>query len=453
MAADRTPRSNAIALAHALLADAEVPGARSLTALHDRVAACLGLTAPLPPGLFQICTELAAWPEPMWRQHGLDSLADVLLQRPEWPAPPHAWQARHWLLRPARMQLAPMALAGVALPELPTHAALAAWLGTTPDDLQWLAHPSQRWRESQPTDRPHRSVAPHYRYQLLTKPGGGLRLLEMPLPRLKTLQRRLLHGLLARVPVHEAARGFVAGRGVRGHANLHAGQPCVLCFDLRDFFGSVGGGRIHALWRSLGYPEGVARTLIQLCTTRTPPAVRERMADAGSLDRPAARRLASAHLPQGAPTSPALANLSAFGLDLRLDGLAWRFGARYSRYADDLVFSGPAALRRDFRVLHAWVEAIALDEGFALNPAKTRCLPAHRQQRVTGVVVNERPNLPRADYDRLRAELHALGHQTRVPAALKPRLQGRIAWARQWLAPERAAKLQRLLERIAFDGA
>lgn len=194
------------------------------------------------------------------------------------------------------------------------------------------------------------------------------------------------------------------------------------------------------------------RTLTALCATRTPLAVRERLRQAGMGWRQV-RRLASAHLPQGAPTSPALANLCAFRLDMRLAALAERFGARYSRYADDLVFSGPPALSTRFRTLHAWVAAIAQAEGFALHPNKTRRLPAHRQQRVTGLVVNLRPNLPRADYDRLRAELHRLARQSAlapVPAALRAPLQGRLAWALRFVCASRAAKLTRLWQAIAF---
>jgi hypothetical protein len=187
-----------------------------------------------------------------------------------------------------------------------------------------------------------------------------------------------------------------------------------------------------------------------LTTTRTPAPVRARLRESGDVDFLRERRLNSAHLPQGAPTSPTLANLCAFGLDLRLAGLAERFGARYSRYADDLVFSGPASLGRQARTLHAWVSAIAASEGFALHPAKTRQLPAHRQQRVTSLVINQRPNLARDDYDRLRAELHQLTFKTAVDPALRAHLHGRLAWAARFVCDSRVRKLEGLLGRIDF---
>jgi len=176
--------------------------------------------------------------------------------------------------------------------------------------------------------------------------------------------------------------------------------------------------------------------------------VRERLLDAGSIDADGARRLASPHLPQGAPTSPALANLCAFSLDLRLEGLAWRFGARYSRYADDIVFSGPQGLARERRALHGWVQAIARAEGFELHPRKTREMPQHCRQQVTGVVVNERPNLERGAYDLLRAQLHRLA-ATGCNAQTRARLQGQVSWASQLVVASRADKLRRMLAAVA----
>jgi retron-type reverse transcriptase len=153
------------------------------------------------------------------------------------------------------------------------------------------------------------------------------------------------------------------------------------------------------------------------------------------------------HLPQGSPTSPALANLAAFGLDRRLDGLAARFGATYTRYADDLTFSGDRTLVRQAGRIIALVEDIAADEGFRVNEAKTRVRTRAQRQLVTGLVVNERPNVTRADYDRLRAVLHDAA--TNGPTAanrhghpdFRAHLLGRIAWVTA-ANPARARKLR-----------
>jgi hypothetical protein len=453
----------ATGLAHAFLADHEHPGACTPGALLARAKVCLGCEGAAPEWLVSLAQAVAT----RWARRGLvdtiESLAQMLFQRPEWdpdahafggdddeptddiiePVPVGQWTVRHWLLRPARMAAPPWGLQHIDTPALPTAADWAQWLGIDTDRLHWLTHPSQRWREG--SERPHATVAQHYHHRLLPKRSGGLRLIEAPKTELKRVQRLLLDRLLAQLPTHEAAHGFVRGRGVHTHALVHAAQPCVICFDLRDFFPSIGAARIRAFWRSWGYPEDVARMLTQLCTTRTPVAVRERLREANALDFQAAKRLAVPHLPQGAPTSPALANLCAFGLDLRLEGLAHRFGARYSRYADDLVFSGQASLARRFRQLHAWVGAIASDEGFELHPGKLRRAQQHQQQRVTGLVVNAQPNIARADYDLLRAELHRAARTAPVDAPQRAQLQGRVAWACQALAPSRAAKLRSLL--------
>jgi RNA-directed DNA polymerase len=113
------------------------------------------------------------------------------------------------------------------------------------------------------------------------------------------------------------------------------------------------------------------------------------------------------HLPQGAPTSPALANLSAYRLDRRLAGLVETAGISYSRYADDLALSSSTHLTRA-RVerLVSLVERIAAEEGFKVNPFKTFFQRASQRQRLAGLVVNQRPNVDRREYDQLKAVLH-----------------------------------------------
>ncbi|MBB3195318.1 reverse transcriptase family protein [Roseateles terrae] len=443
----------ALSLARACQTDDDAPGGRTASALLGRATACLG--AEHRAWLLPLCEQLARLSLPVWQQMTPRLLADHLELMPAFVAgfdperpPVHV---RRLLLRPSRMRPPPFALEHLPLPPWHTLADLAAGLGLELSMLEVLAGPAQRFREADPTPhRPRVQATAHYRSLLVDKRSGGLRLIEAPLPALKAVQRRLLRTLLDRVPVHEAAQGFVAGRNVAGHARMHAGQAWVFRFDLKDFFPSIGAARIRALFRTLGFTEAVADTLTTLCTVRTPRAVRERLRDEGGLSWLEARRLASAHLPQGAPTSPVLANLCAFALDLRLDGLAVRFNAQYSRYADDLVFSGPTTEGLDAVSLHAWVRAIVEDEGFVLRADKTRLMRAGGRQTVTGLVVNETPHLSRPDYDRLRAQLHRLGHEAQVPMSLRAPLLGRLAWARQFVAPSRAEKLQRLFNAIAF---
>jgi RNA-directed DNA polymerase len=439
-------------IARAMLADASAGNATAPHALRSRALAALGGDhAPWLPALVK---GLGGMTASIWQRTDLPALTERIAALPAFDlafADGKVPRIRRLILRHPAMLPPPLGLDTCELPVLATPGDLAVWLGMEIDRLAWLTSDAQRLRPN--NQRPHAQAASHYRCLLQAKRRGGLRLIEAPKADLKLAQRLVLDGLLNHVPVHEAAHGFVAGRSVASHAAAHVGQPVVVRFDLKDFFPSIRASRVHAMWRTLGYPEGVARSLTALCSTRTPAAVIERLRDDGGVDWMGAKRLAAAHLPQGAPTSPALANLCAFRLDLRLAGLAWVFGATYTRYADDLVFSGPATLRHRLPALQAWTAGIAADEGFVLHPRKTRCMPSHRQQRITGVVVNQKLNTPRRDFDRLKARLHQC--VLRGPASqnldgiedFRAHLQGQIAWVGQ-LNPARAGKLMRLFEKV-----
>jgi hypothetical protein len=152
----------------------------------------------------------------------------------------------------------------------------------------------------------------------------------------------------------------------------------VVRLDLEDFFASVEARRIYGIFRGAGYPEAVAHALTGLTTNAVPAAQWHAMPRPRDPREIAAhhvlgRRLATPHLPQGAPTSPALANLAAHALDRRLLGL----GATYSRYADDLTFSGSHRIRG----LLPAIAAIARDEGFRVNPRKTRLMSSGGRRR------------------------------------------------------------------------
>lgn len=326
----------------------------------------------------------------------------------------------------------PPPFAALGLPALSASGDLAGWLGITPEELVRF---SDKKGLSNRTDNP---FAPHYRYHLHEKPAGGLRLIEEPKPMLKTLQRRILAGLLNLVPPSPAAFGFTRGRDCLSAAAIHAGEDMVLCFDLRAFFPSVTHNRIHGLFRTLGYPDPVARDLTGLTTVATPPHILARARPDG------ADILARRHLPQGAPTSPALANLSAFNLDRRLTGLARRLDARYTRYADDMTFSGASHIAATLREA---VPEIVRDESFALNPHKTRAQPRSGCQSTTGLVVNEKINIRRAEYDLLKATIHHLSHagdpRRRDPMFLSS-LDGRITWVER-INPARGHKLREAL--------
>jgi RNA-directed DNA polymerase len=272
---------------------------------------------------------------------------------------------------------------------------------------------------------------------------------------LRALQRKVLHGLLDRVPAHNAVHGFRRGRNTVTFAAPHAGKAVVIRFDLKDFFASVHAGRVYSAIRALGYPLGVARALTALCTNRMPsgrllaPDVRDR------IDWQERQRYRNRHLPQGAPTSPALANLCAFRLDLRLAGLARSLGATYTRYADDLAFSGGDDLARMAGRLEIRVAAIAIEEGFAVNLRKTRVMRRGARQHLAGVVVNSHPNLARTEFDVLKAVLtncvrHGQASQNRDGHNdFQAHLAGRVAHA-VMVNATRGRKLREIFKRVVW---
>lgn len=302
-------------------------------------------------------------------------------------------------LDPISMESPAPPLAHLCLPQLATPADLAQWFGLTPSRLDWFADPLGL--QGKGSEGP----CHHYMYRWHKKREGLPRLIESPKSQLKSMQRYILREILDQVPTHNAAHGFCRGRSCLSFASPHAEKAVVIRMDLKDFFPSIRPSRIHAIFRTLGYPWETARLLTGLCTHtaidlfRVLPAHRRHPWDVR-------KKFLQPHLPQGAPTSPALANLCAYRLYCRLSALARSLEFSYTRYADDLAFSGDRELARKndrFRIL---VGAIALEEGFSLNMRKTKVMGRGGRQQLTGLVVNNGSNIPRPEYDRLKAVLY-----------------------------------------------
>lgn len=346
----------------------------------------------------------------------------------------------------------PGAPASWSIPSLATSAALSEWLGLDLPHLDWFA--DCRGREAAVPAGPLR----HYTYRWLEKTSGKGRLLEMPKRRLKAIQRRLLHEILDQIPPHEAAHGYRRNRSIVTFAQPHVRKAMVLRFDLQEFFPSIQPSRVHALFRAAGYPAAVARLLTGLCTNTAPPEVLAAVPQRKTLrqDDDSGPLYRWPHLPQGAPTSPALANLCAYRLDCRLNGLARALGGTYTRYADDLAFSGGENLERCVRRLQVQVCRIALEEGFSVQIRKTRFMRRGVRQQIVGVVVNERLNVRRKDYDSLKAILHNCSRfgpssQNREDRPdFRAYLLGRIGHVAA-LHPTRGQRLKVLFDQVDWD--
>jgi RNA-directed DNA polymerase len=232
----------------------------------------------------------------------------------------------------------------------------------------------------------------------IPKRSGGMRLIHSPRGLVRQMQATLAPRLQAIYNAHPNAHGFIKARSVLTNARIHVGQRLVLNVDLQDFFPSINFGRVRGLFMKPPFSLGpaAAAVLAQLCTHRN-------------------------GLPQGAATSPILSNFVASDLDRKLTRIAKETNTRYSRYADDITFSGnqaslpptlvefaPAeedgALK--VRVGEALERAIA-SSGFSVNHGKVRLQKRHERQTVTGLNVNQRANVTRKRIRKVRAMLHA----------------------------------------------
>lgn len=356
-----------------------------------------------------------------------------------------------WLTEPQQMQ--PVAAAVMwPVPTIESVGALGDWLQLTPGDLEWFADLKGLGyrRKARPQLR-------HYHYKILAKRSGNFRLIEAPKARLKALQRQILARILDKIPPHPTAHGFLKGRSIQTFIAPHVGQRVVLRMDLMDFFPSISGARIQSFFRTVGYPESVADLLGGICTNAAPRDVwNERAFDVDRRELREARALYSQpHLPQGAPTSPALANLCAHRVDCRLAGLAKSAGAEYTRYADDLAFSGGEEFERRVERFSTHVAAILHEEGFTAHHRKTRIMRQGVRQHLAGLVANRRVNVIRADFDRLKAILTncvRLGPESQNRddhSSFRSHLEGRVGFV-ETINPAKGTRLRAILERIEW---
>lgn len=272
------------------------------------------------------------------------------------------------------------------LPVLASPGDVAKALGIPIPRLRWLAYHAEA------------STVSHYVQFVVPKKSGGERTLSAPHQQMAAAQRWIFEQILARLPAHEAAHGFVTDRSILTNAGPHVGSAVVVNCDLTDFFPSITVHRVIGLFRQIGYSPAAA-TILALIVTECP---RRKVLYNGKAWHVAT---GPRGLPQGACTSPAISNLISRRMDSRLDGIAKKLGWTYTRYADDLTFSCEKSTDR-IGYLLARIRHITSDEGFSVNEKKTRVLKQAARQTVTGVVVNVQPSTSRRTRRRLRAIIH-----------------------------------------------
>lgn len=187
-----------------------------------------------------------------------------------------------------------------------------------------------------------------------------------PLPNLKDIQKWILINILYKIPVSPYAKAYIKKKGIKENVRFYRRQKAVLTLDIHDFFGSIKLYRVYRLLSELGYNEAVDMMLTGLC----------------SLDN---------ELPQGAPTSAALSNIVMKEFDGTIAKYTGENKIRYTRYSYDMTFSGDFNLVDVIRLVRRELKKY----GMRLNDEKTRTRRQGQQQEVTGIIVNEKMQLPK----------------------------------------------------------
>jgi len=196
----------------------------------------------------------------------------------------------------------------------------------------------------------------------IPKKSGGYRTIHAPLDDLKLIQLWIKENILDKFIPSNYAMGFVKGKSIADNAKFHVGKELVINIDLKDFFPSIKYFDVYKVFKYIGYTDGVSSLLTKLCTTENNV------------------------LPQGSPASPALSNLVSLKLDKRLSKLAESANSTYTRYADDITFSG----KKDIKSLMPLIKKIIKEEGYTINKNKIRFQYSFQRQEVTGLIVNSR---------------------------------------------------------------
>lgn len=218
----------------------------------------------------------------------------------------------------------------------------------------------------------------YYKTAHIPKKTGGVRELSIPSVDLKYIQRWILVHILSNVPISRCSFAFQSNCSIVDNAKIHLHKHCVLSTDIKDFFPSISFERVFRIFAYYGYTKEVSFVLAKLCTYN------------GSL-------------PQGSPASPCISNICCLKLDARIKALAEKYEAQYSRYADDMTFSG----QHDLRSMLKPLRDIVLDEGFIINEEKTHIAYGHQRQEVTGLIVNgDKVTIPRQYKKSLLQELY-----------------------------------------------
>jgi len=262
------------------------------------------------------------------------------------------------------------------------------------------------------------SAGKMYHEKSIPREGKEPRILSVPHPYLKNIQRRILNRILTKTECHNAAHGFMKHRSIFTTLESHTGKRVVVVIDIRNFFDTISAKRVCGMFKSLGFSPQESAVLAKLCCYKN-------------------------KLPQGAPTSPMIGNIICRKLDSRLSGLANKKGCSYTRYADDLIFSGESKIVGSI----PFIKQIINKEGFEIAEEKFRIMRSGSRQRVLGLNVNEKVSIPRNVRRIIRAMVHKQLHSDEPDESLLDFLYGHVGLMAS-AHPSQARKLKRKLNKI-----
>ena len=275
------------------------------------------------------------------------------------------------------------------LPVLETANDVAKAMEITIGELRFLAYSRKNSKIS------------HYKRFKVAKKSGGHRLISAPMPRLKKAQHYILDHILNTITIHPKAHGCVLEKSILSNAVPHVHKDVVINQDVKNFFPSITYNRIKGVFKAMGYSEQVSVIFGLLCSET-------KILDISLLGENYFAQQGKRFLPQGSPCSPAITNIICKKMDYRLDGLATKYGFTYTRYVDDITFSGDKAQFSKITAFLKYSKKIVKSENFTLHPDKLRIMKRHQRQEVTGVVINEKPNINKPSLKWFRALLYQI---------------------------------------------
>lgn len=288
-----------------------------------------------------------------------------------------------------------------------------------------------------------RRASDPYRVFRVKKRRGGFRQITVPNPELLRVQRWIHQNILSTRAIHPTSTAFAKGCEPKKNAALHSSARWLVKLDLANFFEAISERQVYCVFRTIGYPALLSFQFARICTRLAAGSRKYRKRRWKTQGHQRYSLFASehlGHLPQGAPSSPMLANLVCTTIDSRLAQISRRYNCTYSRYADDITFSAESLTRSQVASLIEQTSQQLGHHGLTRNRQKTQVAPPGARRMVTGLLVDgSEPRLPREFRDNLRLHLyhartkgiyeHCLRRKFRSLLGFRAHLDGIITYA------------------------